>query len=88
MIVDDVEDDADPERVGAIDEAAQIVGLAVKPRRREQRHAVVTPAEAAGEIRDRHHLDDGDAELGEERQFVARRRATCLRGVNVPTCIS
>ena len=63
-----------PTRVRGIDEAAKIVGRAVQARRREEIDAVVTPAEAAGEIRHGHDFDHRDAELG-ERGELARRRA-------------
>ena len=63
----------------AIDEAAQIVRRAVEPRRREQVDAVVAPAELAGELGDRHHLDDRDAESRERRQLLRGRRPRALR---------
>ena len=61
MVVDHVENDAHPERVGAVDERAQVVGLAVEVRGRIEVDAVVAPAEAAGELGHRHHLDERDA---------------------------
>ena len=73
MVVDDVEDDADPEGVRPIDEGAEVVGRAVEPGRREQVDAVVAPAEPAGEVVHGHDLDDGDAQIGEVRQLAARR---------------
>ena len=63
MVVDDVDNDREADRMSAVDKAAQVVGPAVEPRRREQIDAVVAPAEAAGEIGDRHHFDAGDAEM-------------------------
>ena len=80
MVVDDVEDDGDAERVGAIDEAAEIVGPAVEPGRREQVDAIISPAEPAREIRHGHHFDAGDAELGERRQLARSRLPASLRG--------
>ena len=74
MIVDDVENDAEPEPVRRIDEGAQIVRRPVKPRRREQRDPVIAPAEPARKFRDRHHFDDADADLLQERQLVDRGR--------------
>ena len=50
MVVDDVEDDGDAERMRAVDEAAEIVGPAVEPGRREEVDAVIAPAEPAREI--------------------------------------
>src|SRR5262245_61255179 len=59
VIVDDVENDAEADRMGAIDEASEIIGSAVEARRREQINAVVTPAEFPGEVGHRHDLDHG-----------------------------
>ena len=80
MVVDDVEDDGDPERMRAVDEAAEIVGPAVEPGRREQIDAVVAPAEPPGEFGHRHDFEAGDAELGESRQFARSRFPASLRG--------
>ena len=80
MVVDDVEDHRDAERVRAIDEAAEIVRATVEPGRREQIDPVIAPAEAAREIGDRHQLDAGDAECGEFRQFARGRLPAPLRG--------
>ena len=74
VVVHDVEDHSDAERVRAIHEAAQIVGPAVQPRRREHVDAVVTPAEPAGEVGDRHHFDDGNAGMRQLRQLALRGR--------------
>ena len=74
MVVDDVEDDADAERVRAIHETPQIVGPAVQPRRRKQIDAVVAPPESALELGDGHHLDDRDAAVRELRQLRFRGR--------------
>ena len=79
MVVDDVEDDRDPERVGAVDERAQVVGPAVEARRGEQIDAVVAPAERSREVGERQQLHDGDAEVGEFRQVLRMRRRRCPR---------
>src|SRR5580698_3605887 len=63
LIVDDVEDDREAERVGSADQAAQLVGPSVEAGRREQIDPVITPAEPAGKFGDRHHLYAGDAKL-------------------------
>ena len=62
VVVDDVEDDGEAQRVRAVHEAAKIVGLAVEPRRRIEIDAVVPPPEPSNEIRDRHDLEHGHAE--------------------------
>src|SRR6185369_9414691 len=49
MVVDHVENDAETERVGAVDEAAQVVRIAIEMVGSEEADAVVAPAEGAGE---------------------------------------
>ena len=63
VVIDHVEDDGEADTVGLVDEAAQIIRLAVETRRREHADAVVAPTEASGEVGDRHHLDARDAEF-------------------------
>ncbi len=79
VVVDDVEDDPEAGRVGAVDEAAEVVGRAVQPGRREQVDAVAAPAETAGELGDRHHLDGGDAQVRQRRQLSGGRLPGPLR---------
>ena len=79
VVVDHVEDHAEAEGMGAVDEGPQVVRPAVEMRRGEEVDAVVAPAEAAGEFVDRHHVDHGDAEVLEEGQPVGRRRPAALR---------
>ena len=80
MVVDDVEDDGDPECMGAVDEAAEIIGSAVKTGRREKIDAVISPAEPTGEFRHRHDFEAGDTELGESRQFSRSGFPASIRG--------
>ena len=56
--------------MGAIDETAEIVGRAVQMTGRKQVDAVISPAEATGEFRDRHHLDRRDAQIRQRRQVI------------------
>ena len=65
MVVDDVQNHSQPESVGAIDEAAEIVGRSIVARRRKEANAVVSPAEIAGEFGNRHEFDDGDPQIGQ-----------------------
>ena len=51
MVVDDVEDDGDPEGMSAVDEAAEINRPAVEPGWCEKVDAVISPAESAREFR-------------------------------------
>ena len=70
MVVDDVEDDGDPESMGAVDEAAKIHRSAVEPGRCEEVDAVISPTEPAWEFRHGHNFEAGDTELRESRQFT------------------
>ncbi len=74
VVVDHVEDHAQADGVGAVDEAAKVVGRAIEPRGREQVDAVVAPAEAAGKVGHRHHLEDRDAQRGQLGQLPLGRR--------------
>ena len=65
VVVDDVEEHGEAERVRGIDQAAQIVRRAVAAGRREQADAVVAPVARAGEVGHRHQLDGGDAEVAQ-----------------------
>jgi hypothetical protein len=67
VVVNDIEDDGEAQRVSFVHERAQIVRRSVKTRRREEIHAIIAPAVFAGEIRHRHHLDDRDSNLGQLR---------------------
>jgi hypothetical protein len=49
VVVDDIKDYAQAERVGSIDEAAEVVRLAVKSRGREEIDAVIAPTETTRE---------------------------------------
>src|SRR4051812_43374891 len=66
--------------MSAIDEEAQIVRLAVKTAGREKIHAIVTPAEFAGKIANRHHLEQGDAVLLEQGELLRGRAPSAFRG--------
>src|SRR5262249_32295915 len=62
--------------MGAIDKAPEVVGRAVEARRREQIHAVVSPAEFPGEVGHRHDLDHG---YSQPREFVELARGRSPR---------
>ena len=74
MVVDDVEKHHELVRVCRIDQSLEIVTRPVARVRGERQHAVVTPVPAAGEIRHRHQLDRGHAELGEVIEPLDHRR--------------
>ena len=77
-----------PSACASVDEAAEVIGPAVEPRRSEEVDPVISPAERAGEIRHRHDFETGDAEIGEGRQLASCRVPASRHGVKVPTCIS
>ena len=87
MVVDDVENDAEAERMGPIDKTAEVVGSAIEPGRREEIDAVVTPTEAARKVGDRHDLEHGNPQLGQAGN-CSIAAAQFPSFVNVPMCIS
>ena len=74
VVVDDVEKHHELVRVRRVDQSLQIVTRPVACVRCERQHAVVTPVPAAGEIRHRHQLDRGHADLGEITEPLDRGR--------------
>src|SRR3569623_1225647 len=73
VVVLHIEFHAHTETMGAFHEAPIIVGCAVEPRGREEVYAVVSPAVATGEVRDRHDLQKRAAEVRELGQLAHRR---------------
>ena len=87
MIVNDIEDNGDAESMGAVDKLAKIIGLSIKPGRREQIDPIISPTEPARKIRDRHHLKTvmpSSAKAGNCRVAASQPPS----GVKVPICIS
>ena len=84
VVVDDVEDHAEPLAVRGVDELRETLRPAVRAVRREGVEPVVAPPALAREGGDRHQLDRGHAELAEraEPRHHAGERAS---GENVPT---
>ena len=80
MVVDDVEEHAQSDRVRAVDERSKIVWRSIQPRRRIQVDAVIAPAEPAGEVGNRHHLDGGDAQVAKGLQLIRGGHPRSLRG--------
>ena len=68
VVVDHVEADAQAQVVGGVDEAVQGIRAAVRLVDGEQAHAVVAPAAASREGRERHEFDDVDAQLDQVRE--------------------
>ena len=73
MVVDNIKDHADSDRVSAINEASEIVRRAVEPRRRKEIHAVISPAEPSGKIGHRHDFDQGYSQAGKFIEFLHGR---------------
>src|SRR6202521_1389406 len=80
MVVDDIEDDGDPESMGTVDEAAKIHRSAVEPGWREEVDAVISPSEPAREFRNGHNFEAGNTELGESRQLTRSGFPAAIRG--------
>ena len=72
VVVDDVQDHRQPQPVGLGHEPAEVVGPAVAVVGGEQVHAVVAPAEVAGELGHRHHLQHGHPQLAQVGQPAGR----------------
>src|SRR5439155_22276399 len=83
MVVVDIEDDGDPESMGAVDEAAEIHRSAVEPGWCEEVDAVISPSEPAREFRNGHNFEAGDAELSESRQLSLRGFPASVRVAGV-----
>ena len=85
MVVDDIEDHREPERMCGVDEALEGLVIAVVVKRRKEMHAVVAPTPASGEFRDRQHFDQGDADVLEPGQPLDRcvERACFGEGADV-----
>ena len=80
MVVDDVENHAQPGRMGTIDETAKPVAGAVTVKWCEPTHPVVPPAKRAREFGNGHDLEDRDAELRELAQVLGGRGIGAVRG--------
>src|SRR5579872_5559274 len=78
MVVDNVENDCDAERMRAIDKALEISGPTIKPRRSKEVYPVITPAELARKLRDRHDFNTGDAKTGERCKLAGCRLPCAL----------
>ena len=78
MVVHDVENHTEARGMRAIHERTQIVARSVIVIGREPVHAVVAPAESAGELRDRHNLNYGHAQRDEILDALGRRGVGAL----------
>ena len=58
VIVDDVQDHAEAQRMSSVHEATEVIGLAVKPRRSERMNTIISPTEATGKFPHRHEFEN------------------------------
>ena len=65
MVIDDVEKHHQPAQMRLVDQRLEIVGPAIGAVGRVPQHAVIAPVARAGEIRQRHQFQRGDAGLCE-----------------------
>ena len=70
MVVDDIENDAEPGGVTRFDQPFETGGSPVGVMRSEEIRAVIAPPTIAGELSDRHQLKGVDAELAEVGEAV------------------
>ena len=82
VVVDHVEDHADPEVMRPIHEASHVIGLAVEARRGKKVDPVVAPAKAARELGKRHQLDHRDSQVCQFMKLFGSRGEVAL-GRNV-----
>ena len=80
MVVHHIEDHAEAEFVGAIDQKAEVIRRSVKPGGGEKIHPIVTPAEAPGKIGHGHDFEQGHAKFAQRRQLVRRGAKGAARG--------
>ena len=78
MIIHDIKNHGEAEAVGAINESFGFIGAAIKARRSEHTHAVITPAPTARKIGDGHDFNHGDSELCEFFQLLRSRSPVCF----------
>src|SRR4051812_1822680 len=79
VVVDHIQDHADAESVGGIEERAYVLRRAIRSERRKQADTVVAPAARSREACYGHQLNDRDAQLLEVRQVLARRLERAFR---------
>ena len=79
MVVHHIQDDAQSERMRRIHESLERVGIPIDMRRRKEINAVVAPVPPSRKFRERHELDECDADT---REFfeLPRSRVQCPFG--------
>ena len=72
VVVDDVQNHADPGLMGRLDEAFETGRTAVVGFHGENAGGVVSPGQVTGELGQRHHFDDVDAQLLQVAKLLSR----------------
>src|SRR5258707_12426808 len=72
MIVNDIQNYSQTQRVRAVDEIAQIIRSSVQACRGKEVDTIVAPSELSRKIRNRHHLDNADADAFQFGQLLGR----------------
>src|SRR5581483_7612999 len=70
MVVNNVENHSNFQRVRSIYEGAHIIGPSIQAGRSIWLHAVITPAESSGKVGDRHDLNQRDARVAQIFQLL------------------
>ena len=65
MVINDIQNYRQIEGVSVIDETAQILGRPVEVHRSKKIDPIIAPAEFAGKIANRHHLNNSDTDARE-----------------------
>ncbi len=79
VVVDHIQQHGKPGLMRGVDKGLQGCRPAVGMRRRIGKHAVVAPVALAGELRDRHQFNGGDAQGRQHRQLRGQRREAAAR---------
>src|SRR5262249_43373221 len=72
VVIDHIEDHAQPQFVRLVDESPKIVGPSVDSRRRKKISPIVPPPKTARKIRHWHYLQHCDPEFSQRRQLLSR----------------
>src|SRR3546814_6433994 len=83
VVVDDIDEDHQTERVRRVDQLLEFIRRAVGRVRRIRQHPVVAPVARTREVIEWHQFDSGDAELDERRQTLDHAQATAA-GTDMP----
>src|SRR3546814_18499522 len=76
VVVDDIDEDHQAERVRRVDQLLEFIRRAVGRVRRIRQHPVVAPVARTREVIEWHQFDSGDAELDERRQTLDHAQET------------